>query len=99
MTKLKLFMDTLSRLDDSVPTFSSKQELEDFRAKYVEICEEEGVVNLVSHAGAQDGVATYLNLAKDIKAVQRANRRAGLPNFTTREVEQSAKDELFASCL
>ncbi|MFD2179010.1 hypothetical protein [Veronia pacifica] len=98
MTDLKLFMDTYDRFDSRIPTFTSTRDLEVFRLKYVEICEQEGVINLVTHAGAKDGIAFYLNMAADIGSVKRVNQRARLPYTETVEVDESAKDTLFAGC-
>lgn len=98
MPKMKLFLDTHDKNKETFPDNLTKAQFAEFYAKYVAICEEEGVVNLRAHVGLDDGRAFCFNMAPDVESVKRAHDRAGLPYDSITEVQTATPGDLFFTC-
>ena len=95
MSTLKLFIDTHDKSKDTFPEGLTKAQFAEFYAKYVTICEEEGVISLRAHVGLDDSRAFCFNMAPDIDSVKRAHDRAGLPYDSITEVRTATPGDLF----
>ena len=95
MKKMKLFIDTHDREKGTFPEGLTEAQFADFYAKYVAICEEEGVVNLRAHVGIGEGRAYCFNMAPDEEAVRRVHQRAGLPYDSITEVKTATPGDMF----
>lgn len=97
MKKMKLFIDTHSQKEGTFPEGLTKAQFAEFYQKYVEICEEEGVVSLRTHVGIGDGKAFCFNMAQDEAAVKRVHERAGLPYDSITEVKTATPGDILFS--
>jgi hypothetical protein len=96
MQKLRLFIDTHDKANNSFPDGLTAEQFEPVLEKYEAACCEEGVILLRVHLGYTDGRAFCLTMAPDAEAVRRAHARIGLPIDTITEVETaSPTDTLF----
>lgn len=95
MKKMKLFMDTHDKEKGTFPDNLSKAQFAEFYAKYNEICNEEGVINLRVHVGMEDGKAFCFNMATSIEPIRRAHERAGLPYDSITEISTASPGDMF----
>lgn len=97
MQKMKLYIDTHDRAQGTFPEQLSPQQFAEFYAKYQQACQEEGVVQLRTHVGLEDGRAYCFNLAPSIEAVRRAHEKVGLPYDSITEVQVATPGDMFFS--
>ncbi len=95
MKKMRLFIDTHNRDNDTFPKKISKADFAEFYEKYISICEEEGVVNLRAHIGLEHGRGFCFNMVPDIESIRIAHERAGLPYDSIVEVETITPGDMF----
>lgn len=95
MRKMKLYIDTHNSDKGTFPENITKEQFAEFYAKYVAICEEEGVSNLRAHVSMDDGRAYCFNMAPDVESVERAHEGAGLPYDSITEVQTTTPGDMF----
>ncbi len=97
MQTMRFFVDTHSIESETFPEGLGAEDFRGFYAKYLEACQEEGVVQLRVHLGLEEGKAFCFNMAPDADAVRRAHEKAGLPFDNITEVETATPGDLFFS--
>jgi Protein of unknown function (DUF4242) len=95
MNKMKFFIDTHNRQTNTFPEQLSREEFAVFYGKYEAACREQGVINLRTHVGFEDGRAFCFNMAPDADAVRRAHEKVGLPFDSITEVTTATPGDLF----
>lgn len=95
MKKMKLFVDTHNRDQDTFPADINPEQFAQFYLGYQKACAEEGVVPLQIFAGIEAGRAFCLTLAESSEAVERAHQRAGLPFDSISEVQSVSPGDLY----
>jgi hypothetical protein len=95
MQKLRLFIDTHDKVNNSFPDGLTAEQFEPVLEKYQAACCEEGVILLRVHLGYTDGRAFCLTMAPNVEAVQRAHARIGLPFDNITEVETASPADTF----
>ena len=97
MEKLRFFIDTHDKRNETLPENLTADQFRGFFSEYQEACREEGVVPVQINLGLGDGRAFCMNLAPNADAVRRAHERVGLPYDTITEVEVASPAGLFMS--
>ena len=95
MEKMKLFIDTHNRDQQTFPQSLTTEQFEGFMAQYEQACYEAGVVLLKVHVGLEEGRAFCLTMASNADAVKEAHTRVGLPFDSITEVTTATPGDLF----
>lgn len=95
MQPMKFFLDTHDQKSNTFPAGITKEQFQEFYAKYEKACREEGVVNLRAHVGFEEGRAYCFNMAPSAEHIRRAHAKVGLPFETITEVTTATPGDLF----
>ena len=95
MQKMRFFMDTHDKNNQTFPADITVEQLESFFESYEEACRAEGVIPVRLHVGYADGRAFCLNMAENADAVRRAHERVGLPFDAITEIETATPGDAF----
>lgn len=95
MQKMKLFLDTHDREQNTFPAEIDREGFAQWFSSYQQACREEGVVILRVHVGLEAGRAFCFNMATDADAVRRAHEKVGLPFDSITEVSTATPGDLF----
>ncbi len=95
MNRMKFFIDTHDRTQQTFPDQLDINDFEGFLAAYEQACDEAGVVLLKVHVGLEEGRAFCFTMAPDKAAVQLAHEKVGLPFDSITEVSTATPGDIF----
>ena len=94
MEKMRFFIDTHDKENQTFPESIRPEELEEFYKAYEKACNEEGVTSLKIYAGLDKGRAFCINIAVNEEAVFNVHKKIGLPYDTITEVYSISPSDL-----
>jgi len=94
MKKMRFFIDTHDKKNETFPEKITAKDLEEFYKSYQEACSEESVISMKIAVGFEEGRAFCLNIAPDKEAVERVHQKVGLPFDEITEVTTISSSDI-----
>jgi len=94
MEKMRYFIDTHDKANETFPEGITKEQLAEFYKSYEQACKEEGVISIRIDVGLEKGRAFCMNMAPSEEAVFNVHQKVGLPYDSITEIESISQFDL-----